>query len=1230
MLLLRLSRHIFALIITASYVGASLVLNEVAYSGGGDACDGEDWVELHNSGTDAVSLEGYVLHDDKGPGDDDAKTFNGPVLDAGEYMVLCRGPDFAFGIGKSDSITLLDGGGRTASTTGIMPGTRGDGATYALFGGTFSYTLVPTPGALNILSVPRVRPLEEILEEQNEMGLDFFRLNDDGSLRPSSEFGVVVDLFIHLDEADHTYLVENPAYEQYVPFDSIRVESNGSDMAVSNISGRIRTKGQSSLILPVCIGLMNTPFQIKFGEKGADGTFFGMKVVYLRNHVADQSYMREHALHRLNARFGLPFLRTRHVRLYLNGNYVGLYTMMEAPTQDYVMQRSFGPYDPTKTGLFKFKTQAAICKKVIEDHEVEIGEVKPEPEVYYFERGEHRDKIPVDYRNKTACYGFLNEQLIKDRADIVSAYITYGKDCAKASVEVGMVDLDFGPKSLKPAMEIFLRENIFRTNVSLPETVYAENFSLPEAVDADQWLKNFASYAVTINLDSPLISLNNWYIATTDGGNADWRIVQYDMNGALTAHGRDKCSLPCGTRMVYWPLLRPTCGAVEDHPLLGPLFAVTGNIEKYVAYVEEFMGLLDDQFFLELRDLSGAIKDFVLEDPLNKYTAKEFDKYEMSPGYDEYLTYMFPFPFVKTLMARREQVAAQLTAIRAGTLPRNGVYGKEEACPDWRDSKGEDYINSATFVPGPKCPATCKTIEWCFEPGKGCTITGEASTSFCQINQEACKECFPYSLCGTLEDESTTYDTSVCDGESWLPCKKNASHCFSHLLGECTFDGQLIGVGCKGMAICGWCFPKSRCAWNKHAALPSFLPTHIPSFLPSSSQSQSLSLSPTTFPTSTPTTSSPTISSPTTSAISVPTISAPTTLPSSLTTNTFCVDQPGHFTLITNNSTTTCAEIQHLENKQDREGMCTAATTSSEEMINRCPLACGNNRCYSPVQSCWKTDVHEAFKVAGSRRTCMSISRLRTSTERSKNELHGQLCLSHARHLPRHGNEAINASGIYNHGLVQDICPMACQHLECTCADKTFPFVTVPLYNSTSGRKMEERTERSCASLLQNRSPHGMSMWEYINMVCLLGVHAAHHAMKVHHMCPAVCGFRKECFCRDSRKPVPTPGLRKNSRYCWVARFSRRGVKNVLCDRSKQAAFSRSCPITCGDPTCQGESAADSIDTLSFDHGRVVTSCWIISKGNAKHKGRYCNAVEVDFKVEGKVLCPNACKDYVN
>ena len=91
-----------ALLATAS---ASLVISEVADKGAADACDGEEWIELHNAGDSAAPLNGLILHDDKGASDEDALALGGS-LGTGEYLLLCRKADFEFKIGGSDTVSL--------------------------------------------------------------------------------------------------------------------------------------------------------------------------------------------------------------------------------------------------------------------------------------------------------------------------------------------------------------------------------------------------------------------------------------------------------------------------------------------------------------------------------------------------------------------------------------------------------------------------------------------------------------------------------------------------------------------------------------------------------------------------------------------------------------------------------------------------------------------------------------------------------------------------------------------------------------------------------------------------------------------------------------------------------------------------------------------------------------------------------------------------------------------
>ena len=125
---------------------------------------------------------------------------------------------------------------------------------------------------------------------------------------------------------------------RYVSVTRFTVVSDGIEVAVLPYGGRVRTKGQSTLVFPPCLGFRNVPFSVDFDSNNASQTLFGLEKAYLRNHLSDTSYMREYAAHRLNARFGLPFLRTRAVRVFFNDmrDPVGLYTLTEAPDQAYV------------------------------------------------------------------------------------------------------------------------------------------------------------------------------------------------------------------------------------------------------------------------------------------------------------------------------------------------------------------------------------------------------------------------------------------------------------------------------------------------------------------------------------------------------------------------------------------------------------------------------------------------------------------------------------------------------------------------------------------------------------------------------------------------------------------------------------------------------------------------------------------------------------------------------
>ena len=67
--------------------------------------------------------------------------------------------------------------------------------------------------------------------------------------------------------------------------------------------------------------------------------FLGLKSVILRNHTQDPSQLHERVAMRLFARLEMPAPREAHVRLYVNDEYAGLYSVVEAVDKAFLTDR---------------------------------------------------------------------------------------------------------------------------------------------------------------------------------------------------------------------------------------------------------------------------------------------------------------------------------------------------------------------------------------------------------------------------------------------------------------------------------------------------------------------------------------------------------------------------------------------------------------------------------------------------------------------------------------------------------------------------------------------------------------------------------------------------------------------------------------------------------------------------------------------------------------------------
>jgi CotH kinase protein/Lamin Tail Domain len=543
---------------------ASIIINEIAPKGTSDVCAGQDWIELYNNGSEAVDLSSqYILYDERGNGPDAFRFPSFALMEPQSYLVLCTNvknsngladvPDPSspqFGIGGEDTLTLvkllgsenltLTVVGRSVSyeivsSVGPLPGIEDAvDLTYALDPNTngYNYTSTPTPGSSNVITdvgtlEERAEAIRARLAAQNDLGTAFFNMDHQG-LPVAEGMPDVLDFHLDMNTVDYDYITHNASHELYRPFNGARMlTAQGEEIATFASPGRIRPKGQSSLYISQCLGISTLPFQI---DMYTNQTLFGVQRLYLRHHMEDNSYMRDWAYHRMLARFGLPHLRSRHVRLFINGELMGFYTLMEAPDQEYVFARNFPSYAPggNPAALYKVTNLGVTCgvysQEQIANATLRQEETSTPP--YAFERGEHR--LPVEelglLSGEQCAQNYLRDTEVRDMEDVILAWLRYNKDCAKMRMDEGLVDRDFGSSEVDDAMEDFLRDHLDLSRDFCDPS--CANSDLKDDVDVENVLKTLAFYAVTLNMDSPLgAGFNHYFVQTGDG--RGWKLQAY-------------------------------------------------------------------------------------------------------------------------------------------------------------------------------------------------------------------------------------------------------------------------------------------------------------------------------------------------------------------------------------------------------------------------------------------------------------------------------------------------------------------------------------------------------------------------------------------------------------------------------------------------------------------------------------------------------------------------------
>jgi CotH kinase protein len=255
--------------------------------------------------------------------------------------------------------------------------------------------------------------------------------------------------------------------------------------------------------------------------------------------------------------------------------------------------------------------------------------------------------------------------------DVASLYLKYNENCGEMLVQEGLMDRDLGTQNWDSVMISFINK-YYAAN-----PVVSKSSDMDQHVDLESFLKTTAVLAVMLSEDSVLGTTNNYYMAQT-GDDSGFKLVAFDYNIG-PAKGTCECE-----SSISWSISRPTCGALELNPVVGPLLLKPELHARYLGYVRDFIDQVAgaSDLWEEITNHAHAIHRYV-QDDFWHITGTFQVQFSTDPA--DWKQGVVPF-----LMARVEDIRQQLAAIDEGTMPRGPHQQVKEAnyetCVDWHST----------------------------------------------------------------------------------------------------------------------------------------------------------------------------------------------------------------------------------------------------------------------------------------------------------------------------------------------------------------------------------------------------------------------------------------------------------------------------------------------------------------------------------------------------------------
>ena len=348
----------------------------------------------------------------------------------------------------------------------------------------------------------------------------------------------VAELRITMSDDDWAEMRDDPLAKRYAV---ANFSLDGEE--VRNVA--VRPKGSSSLQAVVDLGIPQFGLTVDFNLLNVARDFRGLRKIDLNTGFKYHLLLRARLASELFAEMGVPAPRTAFAEVWVNGDRLGVYALVEHVDRTFLRRH----FDSVDGNLYKPSGAAGPLDWT------EAGVAGPD----------RRGPEPMGANVGGGSIGDLLEAVgegrrIGDGADV---------DPADRIAAAGLKTNENRPDHA--ALRRFLEVLNDEPDSSFPGAI-------ERVLDVDAALRFLAVSAVTVHLDSYLGSARNYYLYETGGR---FTMVPWDMNEAF---GTFRCGIE-RRRLIDLYVDEPTAAPVAGRPLAGRLLGHPPYLEAYRGYV---------------------------------------------------------------------------------------------------------------------------------------------------------------------------------------------------------------------------------------------------------------------------------------------------------------------------------------------------------------------------------------------------------------------------------------------------------------------------------------------------------------------------------------------------------------------------------------------------------------------------------------------------------------------